>query len=57
MQEAIDLLLSKQNKKGRWIMEASLNGRMHVNIEKKGEESKWITLHALTCLKNLLLFQ
>ncbi len=54
MQDAIDLLLSKQNKNGRWIMATSLNGRMHANIEKKGEESKWVTLYALTFLKNYL---
>ncbi len=52
MQDAIDLLTSKQNKSGRWIMEQSLNGRMHANIEQKGEESKWITLYALKVLKN-----
>lgn len=52
MQNSADLLLKKQNKNGRWVMEASLNGRMHANIEKKGEESKWVTLYALTSLKN-----
>lgn len=53
MQDAIDLLLSKQNENGRWVMEVSLNGRMHANIEKKGKESKWVTLNALRCLKNI----
>lgn len=52
MQDAVDLLIKKQNKNGRWLMEASLNSRMHVNIEKKGRESKWITLYALSALKN-----
>ena len=52
MQEAIDLLISKQNENGRWYLEDSLNGKMQTNIEKKGKESKWVTLNALRCLKN-----
>jgi hypothetical protein len=51
MQDAIDLVLSKQNNNGRWILEKTFNGRMQVNIEQKGKESKWITLFALRVLK------
>ena len=51
MQEAIDLVLSKQNEYGRWKLEKSFNGRTQVNIEKKGKDSKWITLFALRVLK------
>jgi hypothetical protein len=51
MQEAIDLVLSKQNSKGRWILEKSFNGRTQTNIERKSKESKWITLFALRVLK------
>jgi len=51
MLDAIDLLISKQNENGRWILEKSFNGRMHVNIEQKGKESKWITLFAIKVLK------
>ncbi len=47
MQEAIDLVLSKQNKKGRWKLENTYNDRFQTNIERKDKESKWITLHAL----------
>jgi hypothetical protein len=51
MQEAIDLVISKQDNKGRWILENTFNGRYQVNIETKGEPSKWITLQVLRTLK------
>lgn len=53
MKEAIDLVVSKQNENGRWILEKTFYGRMQVNIEQKGKESKWITLFALRVLKRL----
>jgi hypothetical protein len=52
MHETIELVASKQNAKGRWKLENTFNGRFQVNIESKGEPSKWITLKALTVLKN-----
>ena len=52
MQDAIELVLSKQNQNGKWILEKTFNGRVQVNIEKKGKESKWITLNALRALKH-----
>jgi len=51
MQEAIDLVISKQNEKGQWLLENTFNGRYQTNIENKGEPSKWIALNALTVLK------
>jgi hypothetical protein len=51
MQEAIDLLISKQDKTGKWILENTFNGRFQTNIEQKCEPSKWITLYALSVLK------
>jgi hypothetical protein len=51
MQEAIDLVLSKQDKLGRWSLENTFNGRFQTNIEEKGKPSKWITLNAMTVLK------
>jgi hypothetical protein len=51
MSEAIDLVVSKQNDEGKWMLENTFNGRYHVNIEQKGKPSKWITLHALRTLK------
>lgn len=51
MQEAIDLLLSKQDNQGRWTLETTFNGRFQVNIEAKGKPSRWVTLNALRALK------
>ncbi len=51
MQEAIDIMISKQNNEGKWILENTYNGRYQTNIEQKGKPSKWITLHALKVLK------
>lgn len=51
MQEAIDLLVSKQDKRGRWKLENTFNGRYQVDIEQKDEPSKWVTLNALGALK------
>jgi len=53
MQVAINLVRSKQDKNGKWMLEHTYNGRFQVNIEQKGEPSKWITLNALKILKKL----
>lgn len=53
MQEAIDIMISKQDKNGRWILENTYNSRYYTNIEQKGKPSKWITLHALKILKRI----
>jgi hypothetical protein len=51
MQEAMDKLISKQDKEGKWKLENTFNGRFQTNIERKGKPSKWITLNALKVLK------
>lgn len=51
MQEAVNVLISKQDDKGKWNLENTFNGRFQVNIEKKGKASKWVTLNALRVLK------
>ncbi len=51
MQEAVDILVSKQNTDGKWNLENTFNGRYQVNIEQKEEPSKWITVRALQVLK------
>ena len=53
MQDAIDLLVSKQDEQGRWKMEKSWNSRLLVSLEKDGKPSKWITLQALRILKGI----
>jgi hypothetical protein len=51
MQEAIVLVVSKQNDEGKWVLENTFNGRFLVSIERKGKPSKWITLNALRVLE------
>ncbi len=51
LKNAIDLLLSKQDKEGLWKMEYTYNGKTWVDVEKKGQPSKWVTLRALRVLK------
>ena len=52
MHEAIDLIISKQDDDGKWVLESTFNGRFLVSIERKGRPSKWITLNALRALKS-----
>jgi hypothetical protein len=47
LNNAIRLITSKQDEQGRWMLENSLNGKMWVDIEAKGQPSKWVTLRAL----------
>lgn len=51
MQEAVDLVTSKQDAQGRWDLENTFNGKFHTDIERKGKPSKWVTLGALRVLK------
>jgi hypothetical protein len=51
MQEAIDIVVAKQDARGTWILANTMNGRFYVDIEKKGKPSKWITVRAVSVLK------
>ncbi len=56
MQEAVDLLVKKQDKLGRWKQQHAFpktraSGFMILPDEEKGQPSKWVTLRALTALK------
>lgn len=51
MQEAIDVVKKRMLSDGRWKMANTFNGKMVVDIEVKGEPSKWITLRAMKVLK------
>jgi len=48
---AIELVASKQDADGHWKLEYTYNGKTWVDIERKGEPSKWVTLRALRVLK------
>jgi hypothetical protein len=51
MQEAVELVVSKQDQQGRWKLQSTFNGRFQVNIEQKDKPSKWVTLNALRALR------
>jgi hypothetical protein len=51
MQEAVDYLVRKQSREGRWKLQKTPVKPMPIGIETKGQPSKWITLRALTALK------
>jgi hypothetical protein len=51
MDEALALVAGKQDAEGRWKLQSTFNGRFVVDIEAKGEPSRWITLRALTALR------
>jgi hypothetical protein len=55
LRDATEVLLQKRQSNGAWLLENSPEGRMQVDIEKKGQPSKWITLIALRVLKRLAL--
>jgi len=51
--DALEILLQKQNSDGKWILESTPSGRMQTDLEQKGKPSKWVTLNALRVLKRV----
>lgn len=52
MNEAINIVLEKQDDMGRWRIENTYNSdRLLIPIGQKDEQSKWITLRAMRVLK------
>jgi hypothetical protein len=45
--EARDLVASRADAQGRWKLQQTFNGRFVVDVEVKGEPSRWVTLKAL----------
>ncbi len=50
---AVDLLLSKQDSQGRWKLEYTYNGKTWVDVERKKQPSKWVTLRAARVLSHI----
>lgn len=50
MQEALEVLLKKKTKDGRWKLQQNHLGKFHFHMEKVGKESRWNTLRALRVL-------
>jgi hypothetical protein len=53
LDEAAELVLSRQDQAGRWKLEYAYTGKMWADIEKKGAPSKWVTLRATRLLKRI----
>ena len=53
MADALELIRSRQNDRGQWPLESTLNGRFWVSIERKGMPSRWITYRAVKVLKRI----
>jgi hypothetical protein len=51
MQPGIAWLLGKQNMQGRWANEHRYAGKMWVDVDRKEQPSKWVTLRACRVLK------
>jgi len=48
----LDLIVSKQDENGRWLLEYDYTGKTWVNFGEKKQPNKWVTLRALRVLKN-----
>jgi hypothetical protein len=51
MDDALGVIEKNMLPDGRWKLAFSLNGRMWVDIERRGQPSKWVTYHALRVLR------
>lgn len=55
MNDALNIVLAKQDEMGRWKMENTSNtDRLLIPMEQKGGHSKWITLRAIRVLKRTM---
>jgi hypothetical protein len=43
--------VESQQDRGRWTNQYAYNGKTHVDIERQGQASKWVTLRACSVLK------
>lgn len=53
MEPAIQVLMKKRRKDGRWNVQAKYSGQIHFEMEKAGKASRWNTLRTLRVLKHL----
>jgi len=55
MDNAIEVLLKKRRKDGKWPLQTKHPGQTHFDMEKSGEPSRWNTLRALRVLKHFVI--
>jgi hypothetical protein len=48
---AVDWLIGQQDADGRWRNRYPYTGKMHIDIDRAGEPSRWVTLRACRVLK------
>ncbi|MGD1007138.1 MAG: prenyltransferase/squalene oxidase repeat-containing protein [Ignavibacteriaceae bacterium] len=51
MQDAINIIIKKQRKNGRWGISHKHAGLVHFDMEKSGTDSRWNTLRVLRVMK------
>jgi hypothetical protein len=54
LEKPLQIIRDKRTADGVWILEKSLNGQMWVDVEVKGQPSKWITFFALMVLDHFV---
>jgi hypothetical protein len=54
LEHAIELVLSKQDSRGRWRNEYPYRGKLWADVDSPRAPSKWVTLRACTVLKHSL---
>jgi hypothetical protein len=52
LENPLKVIRDKRTTRGVWLLEKSLNGKMLVDVEVKGQPSKWITFFALLVLEH-----
>lgn len=52
MDDAVNVLIKKRRKDGKWPLQAKHPGQTHFDMEKTGQASRWNTLRALRVLKH-----
>ncbi|MBD3172598.1 hypothetical protein GF326_09010 [Candidatus Bathyarchaeota archaeon] len=52
MSDALEVLLKKRRRDGRWPVQARHPGRTHFEMEKPGKPSRWNTLRAIRVLRH-----
>jgi hypothetical protein len=52
MQDALDILKNKRRKDNKWPLQARHPGKVHFEMEKSREPSRWNTLRAMRVLKH-----
>jgi hypothetical protein len=57
VRNCIEWVVDQQGKDGRWKLKNDLNGKMWVDIGKRGKPSKWVTLRVLKVLKATGLYE